>query len=181
MAIHGSSCRKLTRTDVHRLAKRFPTDHTECSMAFLDFIRNREAQQSAVRPAEQQKPETAKQMYSREAAQEKVAGQPMRLSPQTQAKVDEIKATLQSATRDLGSSGPAAPSTADGATNPQPMAQNMLAQSKQVPALTPTSAQAGTPSTGKDAPAQMQGPSVKAPERSGREQTMPRTTPSWER
>jgi len=40
-------------------------------MALLDFIKNRQTQQQSVTKSQQPKPETAKEMYTREAAQER--------------------------------------------------------------------------------------------------------------
>jgi len=152
-------------------------------MSFLDFIRNRQAQQQ--QSASQPKPETAKEMYSREAAQDRASARPVDQIPHSQQeKVDGIKADLQQAMRGANADAPqSAPVVAEGATGPQPMAQMSMNQDKAAPALSPTSAQAGTRLSEQDAPAQSQeSPSAKTRERSQeRQQTMARRPPSWER
>jgi hypothetical protein len=64
-------------------------------MAFLDFVKNRQQSQSAEQ-SQSSKPETAKEMYSREAAQEKSGAKSMQqMPPEQQAKVAEISGKLQ--------------------------------------------------------------------------------------
>jgi hypothetical protein len=143
-------------------------------VAFLDFIRNRQtsAQQSVASTQQAQKPETAKQMYTREAANEKVNRTPVERMPEDQrAKAREIGARLDKATHHLNQEVPAvAPS--DGMNNQAAMRQSMTGQERTAPALSPTGGHAGrTPSDT---------PPVKTPEKA-RPQTLPRTTPSWER
>jgi hypothetical protein len=151
-------------------------------VAFLDFIKNRQAQQpSAADQSEVQKPETAKEMDSREAVQDQGAPKPMQqMPPDQQAKVEQIKAKLQSATQHLGQDASStSPAPADSTSSPQPMAQKMTNQDKAAPALSPTSAQAGISPSQENAPSQET--PAKTQEPSGRQQTMARTTPSWER
>jgi hypothetical protein len=140
-------------------------------MALLDFIKNRQTQQQSSAP--EAKPETAKEMYARESVQQKLSEKsPASLSPDQQAKVREVQATMQQATHSPDQThSPASPS--EGATNPQPMAQMATNQDKAAPALSPTAAQTGTRSheheNARPSPA-------RTPER-----TMPRPPPSWER
>jgi hypothetical protein len=63
------------------------------------------------------------------------------------------------------------------------MRQNMTGQDKAAPALTPTSAQAGQPSTEKKVPSPSNNAPAKAPQKDGARspQTVPRRPPSWER
>ena len=141
-------------------------------MALLDFIRNRGGQEQAT--ADQPKPETAKEMYRREASQENP--KPVQsLTPDQQAKVAQARELFQQGTeRAANAPSVNAEAPAGGATSPQPMRQMAMNQDKESPALSPTSAQAGTPSSERQ---------VQAPEKSQQQvtRTMARTTPSWER
>ena len=154
-------------------------------MAFLDFIKNRQGQQQpAPQPSQQHKPETAKEMYTQQATQDKAAAKALdQIGPEQRAKVEDIKEKMQQATQHLRQNEqPASPAPTDGATGPQPMAQKMTSQDKAAPALSPTSAQAGTRATEQEAPAPSGESQAKAQEKSpDRPQTIARRPPSWER
>jgi hypothetical protein len=140
-------------------------------MALLDFIKNRRTPQQSSTP--ETKPESAKEMYARESVQQKASEKsPASLSPDQQEKVREVQATMQQATHSPDQT-PSSSSPSEGATNPQPMAQMATNQDKAAPALSPTTAQAGTRSheheNASPSPA-------RTPER-----TIPRPQPSWER
>jgi hypothetical protein len=141
-------------------------------MSFLDFIKNR--QQAEQEQASQPKPETAKEMYSRQAEQESAGRNAVAQIPDAdKAQAKELGARLDKATQHIqqgASSSPEAP--ADGASSPEPMRQNMTAQDKEAPALSPTSGQRGAVEHEQESPAPSQG---------SRPQTIARTTPSWER
>src|ERR1017187_2152793 len=70
-------------------------------MAFLDFMKNRNAaqQQSVANKPQEQKPETAKEMHSRQAAQEKAAERP--ITPEIKAQADRAMATINKASQHL--------------------------------------------------------------------------------
>jgi len=154
-------------------------------MAFLDFINKRNAspQQSVARKTQDPKPESAKEMYTRQAAQEK-AGPPAmeRISAGDQAKVEAIKQKLESASRHISPAQSQAPIPADNSGSREAMRQNMTGQEKAAPALSPTSAQAGKV-TEKGGPAPSQERAAKGPEKASErpQQTLPRRPPSWER
>jgi hypothetical protein len=141
-------------------------------MGFLSWIKRPGAgrQQPVV---ETKKPETAKQMYTRENAQERANRTPMdRMSEEQRAKVDAIKERLQKATQHIDRNG-ATPSPESSSGGREATRQNMTAQEKAAPALSPTSVQAGKTPLEKP---------VKAPEKpKERPQTVPRPRPSWER
>jgi len=144
-------------------------------MAFLDFIKNRNQQPS---DAPEQKPKTAKQMYTREAAQEKASAKPVDqgLTTDQRAVLSDVQGKMQAWTPPENTPPPSPASP--GAANPQPMAQKMENQENTAPALSPTSMQAGERSSEKESPA----PSPETQEKSSqRPQTMQRPTPSWER
>ncbi|MGA3091777.1 MAG: hypothetical protein ABSD75_24480 [Terriglobales bacterium] len=155
-------------------------------MAFLDFIRNREAsqQQSVAEKSQEQKPMNAKEMYSRQAQQDGASQKSMgQMPPDQQGKVEAIRTELQKATQHTQQNAPtqqAAPT--DSAASPEPMRQNMVGQDKTTPALSPTSAQAGMTAT-KDAATKSNETPAKAPEKTPQHapQTVPRRPPSWER
>lgn len=145
-------------------------------MALLDFIKNRHSQQAAAeQQSQQQHPETAKQMYSREAGEEKTAAKPVRqISNEQMARVDKVGTDLQKAMQVRGTEN--VPSTpTEGTDNAQPMRQPMMNQDKAAPALSPTSAQAGTHATEQESTAPSQDKSQ------SRSRTIARTMPSWER
>jgi hypothetical protein len=147
-------------------------------MAFLDFMKNQQTQQqSAAQQTAQQKPETAREMYARQAAQDKqTLNSPAQMPADQQAKAAEIGARLQQATRHLE---PEAPSSSPiGGNTSQPMAQKALNQDKVAPMLSPTTEQVGTRAT--EAPSEVkshsQDQSAQRPT-----QTVARRPPSWER
>jgi hypothetical protein len=138
---------------------------------FLDFIKNRNVsqQQSVANKPQDQKPETAKEMHSRQAAQEKAAEKP--ITPEIKAQADRAMATINKASQHLEPQpAPAAP---DGGS-PAAHLQKQNHQEKAQPALSPTDGAAGkTAAQDKE----------KAPEKpvSRTPQTVPRRQPSWER
>jgi hypothetical protein len=150
-------------------------------MAFLDFVKSRQQSQSAEQ-SQQSKPETAKEMYSREASQEKAGSKSMQqMPPEQQAKVAEISGKLQQATQHMGQTEAPSAGTQDGAASPQPMAQKMASQDKAAPSLSPTSMQAGTRSTEQEAPASSEATSKAETKSAQQQKTMARPSPSWER
>src|ERR1017187_10863634 len=79
-------------------------------MAFLDFMKNRNAsqQQSVANKPQDQKPETAKEMHTRQAAHEKAAERP--ITPEIKAQADRAMATINKASQHLQPQpAPAAP------------------------------------------------------------------------
>jgi hypothetical protein len=152
-------------------------------MGFLDFIKNRQSQtQSNDQPSQQQ--ETAKEMYTRQAGEERINAKPVDqgMTPEQRGMMAEAQAKMQSATQQMGENTAPSPAQSDGATNPQPMRQNSMSQDKVASELSPTSAQMGTPAIEKDAPRQTDEAGSKTQETAQqRSQSMGRTTPSWER
>lgn len=118
-------------------------------MALLDFIKNRQAseQPPVADKSQQQKPETAKEMYTREAANEKTARKPVEHMPEdAKAQVRETGALLDKATRHMNSDRSPAQAPAGSSESPEASRQNMTHQDKAAHDLSPTSAQKGTPS-----------------------------------
>ena len=148
-------------------------------MAFLDFIKNR--QQPGAEQSQQQKPETAKEMYTRQAEQERAGQKPVQQLPDSEkSQARELGARLDKATQHLRQdAAPQTPARADSTGSREPMRQKMMAQDEHAPALSPTSAQRGQTANEKSpSPAT----SEKTPEQSQqRPQTIARPTPSWER
>jgi hypothetical protein len=164
----------------------FKAAETDKKMAFLDWMKEKLAtrQQPVAKTAQQQKPETAKEMYTREAAMEQQSRKPlarMRESDKTETK--RLASLLEKATQHLRNDSPAPSAMAgEGAANPEPMRQNMLAQDNAAPALSPTSGQKGTPDPGKGAPF-TEMPPTGQPKSSPKppQPTVQRRPPSWER
>jgi hypothetical protein len=147
-------------------------------MAFLDFIKNRQSQQQPSESAA--KPETAKEMYTREAGQEKPAFKPNELSQSDKASLTKAQELYQQGTSQ-GKDSPQVPAPApEGATSAQPMAQMSMNQDKAAPALSPTSAQTGTRTNEQESPS---APNESQTQSKAQEQakTMARRPPSWER
>jgi len=99
-------------------------------MALLDFIKNRKAgqQQTVANKSPEQKPQTAKEMYTRQAAQEKATQRPARgdMPPDQQAKVETIKARLEKATQHADKSAQSpSPTPANGTDSREAMRQKM--------------------------------------------------------
>src|ERR1700722_20055853 len=106
-------------------------------MAFLDWIKSRGAAAKQQPVAQtQQKPETAKQMYAREAIQDAAARKPVSQMLETaKAEARSLGAAIQGG-GDQPRQNPlsVSPSAGEGATSPQPMRQNMVAQHDHPPA-----------------------------------------------
>jgi len=148
-------------------------------MALLDFLKKR--QQQTAQPKTQ--PETAKQMYTREAAQQTKRSSVEQMPPEQLQKVNEIRARIEKATRHAGQESPARPAShADAPVTQEAMRQNMTAQDKSAPAMSPTSAQAGMTSVGNGTPVRP-APTPKAQQKAAQKpaQTIARRPPSWER
>ena len=161
----------------------------EVRMAFLDFIKNRQAsqQQSVAENTQSKKPETAKEMYSREGQQEAASRKPLeQMPPDQQAKAAEIKARLEKATQHQGKAAANAPAPSDASGSPEAMRQKAMHQDASAPPLSPTSAQMGKTQAEANAPAnsaqRSETPSKSSQAQSNqRPQTLPRRPPSWER
>lgn len=143
-------------------------------MAFLDFIKNRDGQRpTAEQQSQQQKPENAKEMYTRKDAQDRAAMKSLESVPeQSKADIAEIRARLEKGSQHLnqGAASPTA-APADSTASPEPSRQKIAGQDKAAPELSPTSLQAGKTSQEKDAGS----PSV---EQTSIEKTSPSPTPS---
>jgi len=147
-------------------------------MAFLDFIKNRDRQQPAGEQQTQQ-PETAKQMYARQAGEEQATPKPSELvRPEQQAKVAEAQALFSKATQEPPSPTPPPSPAPVGAANPQPMKQQMMGQERIAPDMSPTSAQASARAEDVERPS---APAPAPTPEKSQHQTMARPTPSWER
>jgi hypothetical protein len=146
------------------------------SVALLDFIKNRNTsqQQSVANKSQEQKPETAKEMYAREASRDDTNRKPVNEIPEAdKAAAKAAGERLDKATQHLRENAPSQPGDSGGSR--EAVRQNMTGQDKTVPALSPTSAQTGQPATEKPPSKEPQTPEK------GRAQTMPRPRPSWER
>ena len=152
-------------------------------MAILDFIKNRRQQPEQ---SQNQKPETAKEMYARESVQDKAALKPIdRLPEQPRAELAEVKARLEIGTQHLNQNAQTpAPSQADSTNNsPEAARQMMSGQEKAAPALSPTSGQLGKTANEQAGSSPSNDVSEKAREQSTERtrQTIARRPPSWER
>jgi hypothetical protein len=138
-------------------------------MAFLDFVKNRQ-QQPTPEQNQNQKPETAKEMYSRQSAQDKAEARP--ITPEIKAKADRAMATMNKASQHVDSQGKTEASESSG--SPQAQLQKQHNQDKTQEALSPTDHTAGK-TAGQE--------NQKAPEQSTSRasQTVARRPPSWER
>ena len=150
-------------------------------MAYLDWIRNRGKQQ-AVAPKPQQ--ENAKQMYAREAAQERATGRGVSQMPaEAKAAAKDVRTFLENYGKSVMENPPALNMTdVEGATSPQPMRQSMVRQHIHPPALSPTSGQSGLEHQHSGPPAS-ETPAVETPKQTPTppQPTVPRRPPSWER
>jgi hypothetical protein len=141
-------------------------------MAFLDFVNNRQAaqQQAVAQKSQEQKPETAKEMYARQDTKEQAATKP--ITPEIKAQADRAMATMNKATEHVQS--PAKQPAPETGSAPQAQLQNQSRQDKAQEALSPTDG-----ASGKTALQDKEKAPDKAPQRAP--QTMPRRPPSWER
>jgi hypothetical protein len=143
-------------------------------MALLDFMKNRNAsqQQSVANKPQEQKPETAKEMYTREAVQEKANR--IAPTPDQEQRAQKIGEEMRKATQHLEQPAPpAANAPADGGSNAA-LLQKQNHQGKAQEAMSPTDDAAGKTAAQDKQP---------APEKTTQrqEQTVPRPRPSWER
>jgi hypothetical protein len=135
-------------------------------MPFLDFIRNRNASPQQAQKAQDPKPETAKEMYTRQAGQE--SAKP--LSPEMKEQATRALAAMTKGTQHLEEGKPAAPESGG---SPTAELQKQNQQDKAQAALSPTDASAGKTASQEE---------PKAPQKSAeRPKNLPRTPPSWER
>lgn len=139
-------------------------------MALLDFIkRNAPQQQSVANKSQEQKPETAKEMYTREAVQEKAEQRP--ITPEVKAQADRATAAMEKATQHVTPNSTPAP--AEGGTNNAQL-QKQSHQDKAQSSMSPTDGAAGITAAQEKQP---------APEKTTHrpQQTVARRPPSWER
>jgi hypothetical protein len=142
-------------------------------MAFLDFIKNRGEQRPVgEQQSQQQQPETAKQMYTRESAQEKANR--IAPTPDQESRAQKIGDEIRNATQPAQERVAAAPAAPEDQGSNSAYLQNQNNQERSQEALSPTDNTVGKTALQEQAPAQ-----DKAPDRTQR--TMARTTPSWER
>jgi hypothetical protein len=111
-------------------------------MAFLDFIKNRQAEQQT--PSQDTKPEhakpaTAREMYAQQEAQEKANR--AELTPDVKSKADEVMKAVNQASLSAQAQSQSAPSEGGGSSTP--MRQAEMNQDKTAPALSPTTDQVG--------------------------------------
>jgi hypothetical protein len=88
-------------------------------MAFLDFIKNR--QQASQEQSSQPKPETAREMYAREAQQERSNAKPVDqdMKPEQRAVMGEVQAKMRGATQHLNENAAPDAVPADATASPQ--------------------------------------------------------------
>src|SRR5271157_4781042 len=100
-------------------------------MGFLDFIKNRQAQQSAAeQQPQQQKPENAREINARETAQQSVSAKQFEnLGPEQRTKIAEAQALYRQGTQEpsQASSAPA-PAPAESNESPEAARQKMTGQ-----------------------------------------------------
>ena len=135
-------------------------------MAFLDFLKRG---QPARQQAEAPKPETAKQMYTREAAVESAAAKP--ITPEIKAQADRAMATMKKASQHVPPASPGV--SAEAAGSPAAQLQNQHGQGKTQAALSPTDGASGK-TVSQDQVRPLETPKPK-------QQTVARRPPSWER
>ena len=151
-------------------------------MGFVDWIKNRQAnqQQSVAQNTQEQKPETAKQMYNREDAEQKANR--IAPTPDQEARAQKIGEELRKPSQDPGERGSApshAPAPSESGGNAA-QRQNQSHQDKAQKALSPTDDAAGKTAAQEKQPRQEKPPAQEKPK--GRApQTVPRRAPSWER
>jgi hypothetical protein len=144
------------------------------AMAFLDFMNDRQGQRPAGEQQSQQdrKPETAKEMYTREAAQDKANRIPATAEQKEQAQ--KIGTEMRQANEPNQEPSPSAPSAPEDRGSNAAQLQNQSNQGKEQKALSPTDDAAG-----KTAVQEKQQSQEKQTQRP--QQTVARRPPSWER
>jgi hypothetical protein len=115
-------------------------------MAFLDFMKERaQGQQPVAQTSQEQKPETAKQMYSREGAQEQATQKPVERMPEP-AKQEAVDAArpaaklMEQATSHESKTQDAPGGHADGK---EALMHNQSGQEKSQEAMSPTDSHRG--------------------------------------
>ena len=140
-------------------------------MGFLSFIKDRQAQQPAAEQQSQQ-PETAKQMYTREAVEDKAN----RVAPTAdqEKRAKEIGGEMLKPNQPAQEPSPASPSAPTDQGSNTAYLQNQSNQDKTQEALSPTDNTTGKTAVQEKAPAQ-----ETTTERT--QKTIARPAPSWER
>jgi hypothetical protein len=137
-------------------------------MGFIDWIKNRNAAREQPQKTQERKPETAKEMYAREAVQEKAAER--LITPEIKAQAEQAASAIRETGQRPSESAPAVPETG---SSPIAQLQKQDGQENIQTALSPTDGTAGK------MPSQERG---KKPEKTvERPKTIPRTPPSWDR
>ena len=113
-------------------------------MAFLDFIKER-TQQPVAQTSQQPKPESAKEMYTREASQEQVARKPVEQMPEAEKQkaveaAHPAAALMEKATQHQTQSHDAPSNRTDGK---EALRHNQSGEEKTQEAMSPTDAHKG--------------------------------------
>jgi len=152
-------------------------------MAFLDFVRNHDGQRPVgQQQSQQQKPDVSREASS--AVQEQPSKTVSQVPEDIRARARDIGSRIEQSGQNIEQSAgtlPQAPAEATG--NQQPLRQNMTAQDKPAPDLSPTSFQAGIPSKDVEGPGPPE-PTPSTSQSQTQEQsraTIARRPPSWER
>jgi len=119
-------------------------------VALLDFIQNRN-QQTGPRQdqnAQMAKPQTAREMYAAQEAQEQANRKP--LTPDVKSQADQVMEAVGKHQFQEHARGQSAP--ADQASHSEPMRQNAVNQDKEAHSLSPTTEQVGKVADAQTAP-----------------------------
>jgi transglutaminase/protease-like cytokinesis protein 3 len=148
-------------------------------MAFLKFIKNHDGQRPAAeQQSQQQKPEISREASS--AVQEQPSKTVSQMPEDIRARARDIGSRIEQSGQNIEQSASALPQAPTEATgNQQPLRQNMTAQDKPAPDLSPTSFQAGIPAKDVEAPARPEATPETSQEQA--RTTIARRPPSWER
>jgi len=152
-------------------------------MAFLDFVKNRDSHRSATeQQSQQQKPDLSREASN--AVSEQPGKTVSQVSEDIRARARDIGSRIEQSGQNIEQSASPLPQPPTEATgNQQPMRQNMTAQDKPAPDLSPTSFQAGIPSKDVEGPGPPE-PTPSTSQSQTQEQsraTIARRPPSWER
>jgi hypothetical protein len=142
-------------------------------MRFLDFIKNREDQSTATeQQSQQQQPETAKQMYTREAIEDKANR--VAPTPDQEKRAQQIGDEMRKTTPLAPEASPAPPAAPEDQGSNSAQLQNQSNQDKTQESLSPTDSTTGKTAVPEKAP---------APETTAEptQKTIARPAPSWER
>ena len=160
------------------------TRKEECTMAFLDFIRNRQGQEASARNAPEKNSKTQEAQSAPAKQPESKSNLQSQLSPAHQRDLADAQALFQKGVQERQSPSPQTPAPQGEGGGPAALRQKAEGQERSAPAQSPTDGHRGVTQAETKGPAVTEvreAPSKPPQTPNAKPQTVPRPRPSWER